>query len=167
MRSDPARPHPLASLRAAPVLADAAGRRETRGRAGRSAVLHHRTASLQHSNVTRKKTRHFLKGRGRRGSESTVLPHAEARQDGGEHAPRSNLCPGRGLGRGDKRPGEVWPRPLAALAEQLLSTFASYRYTCASALPKAAFCNHCQTNRNKELSSHSSRSTDSNENTAF
>lgn len=130
-------------------------------------MLHHHTASLQHRNVTRKKPRHFLKGRGRRGGESAALPYTEARQDGGERAPRSNLCPGRGLGRGDKRPGEAWPRPLVALAEQLLSTFASYRYTCASALPKAAFCNRCQSNRNKEVPSLGSHSADWNENKAF
>lgn len=116
-------------------------------------MLHHHTASLQHRNITRKKPRHFLKGRGRRGSKSTALPYAEARQDGGEHVPRSNLCPGRGLGRRDKRPGEAWTQPLVALAKQLLSTSASYHYTCASALPKAAFCNRCQSNRNKEVPS--------------
>lgn len=129
-------------------------------------MLHHHTASLQHNNVTRKKPRHFLKGWGRRGGESTALPYAKARQDGGEHGPRNNLCPGRGLGRGDKTYGEAWPRPLVALAEQLLSTFTSSHYTCASALPKAAFCNRCQTNRNKEVPSLGSHSADSNRNKA-
>lgn len=57
LSSDPAQPHPLASLRAAPGLADAAGRR-TRGR---SAVLHHQTALPQHNN-TRKKTNTVLFG---------------------------------------------------------------------------------------------------------
>lgn len=135
MPSDPAQPHPLASFRAAPVLADA--RRETGGKEGDLQCCI--TTQLHCSTVTRKKPQCLLKGRGRRGGESIALPHAEARQDGGEHAPRSNLCPSRGLGRGDKRPGEAWPRPLVALAQQLLSTFVSYRYTCASALPRLHF----------------------------
>lgn len=35
-------------------------------------MLHHHTASLQHSNVTKKKTRHFLKGWG---GEAARAPH--------------------------------------------------------------------------------------------
>lgn len=131
-------------------------------------MLHHHTASLQHRNVTRKKPRHFLKALSSRGGEVAKAPRFLMLKQGKMEVnvpPRSNLCPGRGLGRGDKR--EARPRPLVALAEQLLSTFASYRYTCASALSKAAFCNRCQTNRNKEVPSLGSHSADSNENKAF
>lgn len=68
-------------------------------------MLHHHTASLQHRNVTRKKPRHFLKGRGRRGSKSTALPYAEARQDGGERVPRITFVQAEGWEEGTKGQG--------------------------------------------------------------
>lgn len=43
----------------------------------------------------KKKNRYFLEGRGRRGDDNAAFCYADRtlRQDGGERAPRSNLCP--------------------------------------------------------------------------
>lgn len=104
LSSDPGRPHPLASLRAAPVLADAVGRRRrtaARGEEGRSAVLHHQTGLLQQNNTLqegekKKNQPHnnlqsFLEGKGGGGDNAV---YRTLRQDGGERAPWGNLCAG-------------------------------------------------------------------------
>lgn len=102
LSSDPTQPHPLASLRAAPVLADAAGRRTaSRGEEGRSAVLHHQTGLLQQNNTLQEKRKErkkkkkdaFWRARQREAAITPCFITQITRQDGGEHTPRSNLCP--------------------------------------------------------------------------
>lgn len=156
LSSDPTQPHPLASLRAAPVLADAAGRRTaSRGEEGRSAVLHHQTGLLQQNNTLqekrkerkKKKKRCFLEGQAKRGGNNAVFHYTDHKARWRRtHSKEQPLSRCRGLGRGDKRQGEASPRPLVTFAERLLSTFTSYLYTCASAFSKkAVFRNHWQT----------------------
>lgn len=72
LSGDPTQPHPLASLRAAPVLADAAGRRTaSRGEEGRSAVLHHQTGLLQQNNTLQEKHDTFWRAGG---GEAAITP---------------------------------------------------------------------------------------------
>lgn len=98
LSGDPTRPHPLASLRAAPVLADAAGRR-TAWRGDLQCCITRRVycSRIIHYKGKKKKKpppRYFLEGRGRRGGDNAAFCYADRmlRQDGGKHVPRSNLC---------------------------------------------------------------------------
>lgn len=145
---DPTRPHPLASLRAAPVLADAAGRRTDciEGRGGGdlqccittrvycSRIIHYKRGKKKKPmipsgirSVTRIQVK--MEANARRGATFVRMPRV------GKRGQKTRAGTAATFGNARR----AAPLPLA-----------SYLYTCASAFSKkAAFCNHWQTTKRR------------------